>query len=519
MTNRLPIFSQYPEFKTNEGIEKIIAYIESDYARIPDEYNTPAKRRRYEEKFGGGSGFDVRVRGNYRRNVSLIYRPFNDNVAELEVVKPNERLRKIEEIYNDIDKGLGLGINAFYSQIAMNYLNIPKQMTSDFLKRQGNYQITRPIKKTINQPIFETRPNDRWAIDLIVLGDDYKKEQNGGNEYIMTCVDYFSGKCWARGVSNRNNNRVTDAIPSAFISICEEAETYPKKVQCDSEFYKGAIKRWCRTHGIKMIKTASHTPTANAKIERINREMRKKMKANFVRTNRLIWFPYLQNFCNNINNQKSSVTKFTPNQLWREGRQEIEEVDEPLPQKLRTDDYTLDQLFDYNKRTLTNKALRAVASSKPRVFQVGDFVRISLRALFPKTREVMKQRMEVSKIGIYFSPEIYRIVRVNRDANDLQNNTYELMRPSLGGLQGNQDLNILTSQQGRKPFAKFFANDLLLVEFEGNKPMENDDENNNPLTRAITNIVHSTLRPNNRFKAQYINRVTKTWRRQQNPHA
>jgi transposase InsO family protein len=517
MSNRLHILNQYPEFTSRIYIRNVINYINSGYTNIPAQYDTEAKRRRFIEKFGLNTGFDTRQFNgvNY-----LIYRPNNDNNVELEVCYPDQRQAKLQTIYNDINKGLGLGINAFYSQVAMNYLNISKRVCAEFLKKQGDYQITRPIKKIINEPIMEANPNDRWAIDIIVLGDDYPKAQNGGKEYIFTCIDYFSGKCWARALSNRNNNNVNDDIPQAFISICDEADVRPRKLQCDSEFYKGAILRWCKTNRIKVIKTASYTPTANAKVERLNREVRKKMKALFVKNNNLIWFPFLQNICNNINNQKSSVTKMTPNQLWRdEIIDELSDDEDELPMTLKTDNYTLSQLYDRNRRLLSNKALRQIATSKVHDYDVGDFVRISLRALFSSQREVMKNRMGVSKIGITFTPEVYIIVKKNVDQDELKNTTYELIRPSLNGRQGDQDLEIRTSSQGRKPFVKFFGSDLQKVEFNGADTLPNDDANNNPKTRAETNIKHSSLVPNNRFRALYLNRIDKQWRNINNPNA
>lgn len=517
MTNRLHILNQYLEFKQPYGIGKIIQYIKSDHDEklIPAEYNTEAKRKRYEQKFGLNSGFDVKRMG---RETVLVYRPNNDNSVELEVVEPAQREEKMKLIYDDIDRGLGLGITQFYNQVAMNYLNISKQLTSQFLKRQANYQITRPIKKlAIDDTVITKAPNDRWAIDIIVMGKDYNKVLNNSKEYILTCVDYFSGKCWARGLSSRDNDKETDDIPKAFIEICEEAETYPKYVQCDGEFDKGAIKRWCKTKKIKMIKVASYSPTANAKIERLNREMRKKIKANFVKTNLLVWHPYLQNFCNNINNQKNSTTKLTPNQLWKEGHEEIEAVDNPLPQRLKKDDYTMAQLFDRSRKMITNKALRAIASSKPPVFRVGEFVRISMRVLFPQYRQVLKNRMGISKLAVNFTPEIYQVVKVNRDDNDLKNTTYELIRPSLDGRQGN-DVHIVSVSSNPNTYFKFLGDDLQLVTFEGDKHLDTDNEENNYETRGIENITKSTLQPASRYRGQYINRITKTWKRLENPH-
>ena len=37
------------------------------------------------------------------------------------------------------------------------------------LKKQMNYQMTRPISKRINKPIVADYPNQLWCIDLIDL--------------------------------------------------------------------------------------------------------------------------------------------------------------------------------------------------------------------------------------------------------------------------------------------------------------------------------------------------------------
>jgi hypothetical protein len=34
------------------------------------------------------------------------------------------------------------------------------------LRSQGNYQISRPIKKAINQPILSKTPNEIWGMDI-----------------------------------------------------------------------------------------------------------------------------------------------------------------------------------------------------------------------------------------------------------------------------------------------------------------------------------------------------------------
>ena len=77
--------NNYPEFKTNAGINSIMVFIQSNNnARIyPNNINTNRKKQRYNEKYNGNSGFVV-------QNATLFYRKPNLGI-DLEVVYPNEK--------------------------------------------------------------------------------------------------------------------------------------------------------------------------------------------------------------------------------------------------------------------------------------------------------------------------------------------------------------------------------------------------------------------------------------------
>ena len=45
----------------------------------------------------------------------------------------------MQEIYDDIRRSLRVGLGSFYHQITLSHLNISKQMTDAFLKKQGDY--------------------------------------------------------------------------------------------------------------------------------------------------------------------------------------------------------------------------------------------------------------------------------------------------------------------------------------------------------------------------------------------
>ena len=158
-TRELKRLNHYPEFKTDADINNIIHFQRT--GDFPNGLNA-RQRRDYNRKFGPESGFEVRQN-------SLFYHPNLPNrqpgdEINLEVVKPADREEKIKEIYVDIKRGLGTGLNAFYHQVCMSYLNIPKQVTDDFLRSQGDYIVRRIPKKAVNKPIItrvpKTSPRD-----------------------------------------------------------------------------------------------------------------------------------------------------------------------------------------------------------------------------------------------------------------------------------------------------------------------------------------------------------------------
>ena len=65
--------------------------------------------------------------------------------------------------------------------------------------------------------------------------------------------------------------------------------------------------------------TRHYTPTSNGLVERLNYELRKRIKAGLVKHNSLEWVDHLPEYLNSINNSKSLTTGFTPNELWSPG--------------------------------------------------------------------------------------------------------------------------------------------------------------------------------------------------------
>ena len=62
---------------------------------------------------------------------------------------PNNKRNEISlDIYKDIAKGPGQGIDMFHKRIVKNYLNIFRKDVEEFLKSQKMYRITKPQNHT-----------------------------------------------------------------------------------------------------------------------------------------------------------------------------------------------------------------------------------------------------------------------------------------------------------------------------------------------------------------------------------
>jgi len=108
-TTQLKTFNHYIEFRTNQGINEVINFIQQGV--IPPGLNA-RQTNRFNQKFGPNSGFVViQNRLHYNPNPQI----------NLEVVRPQMRLNRIQSVYNDISRGIGKGLNSFYHEVCSTY--------------------------------------------------------------------------------------------------------------------------------------------------------------------------------------------------------------------------------------------------------------------------------------------------------------------------------------------------------------------------------------------------------------
>ena len=224
-------------------------------------------------------------------------------------------------MYDDRKTGQGIGIRLFYNLVSGKYLNITRVEVQDCLRKQGDYSISRPYNKVkYNKPVLAKKPNERWGLDTMKMArysistneDDadkpfqknlQKMNREGTMTNILSVIDYFSKKVWARAMKTGTSKETAEA----FEDILRQAKTIPRVLHHDDgpEFEKdfqelidniNKDQIADKKHQVKTILTKPYSSTSNGLVERANSMIRSRIRAGFVRNDNLEWVIYLQDY-------------------------------------------------------------------------------------------------------------------------------------------------------------------------------------------------------------------------------
>jgi len=411
MIRNLSSINAYPEFRTGAGVDMVRQAVLTN--TVPA-HLTNQQANRFTQKFLNNEWAVTLLhhtqRGNANHpNTRLKYVPPSTNpVINLLVSYPDERQVFMNRIFSDKRRGFGTGLQSFYHQISLTHLNIQKRYTDEYLEGKGDYQVQKQPSRKINRPIKASRSNERWGIDMthMIVGNAHR--------YIFTCVDYFSGYLWTRKTTRVTKQVIADTLEDIITSNMPQGAggNAPGIIQSDNggEFVNDIMNDLMENYNITHIKTTSYHPKSNGKVERKNREIRKKLKSIFIRQNSNTWTPAdLRDITANINAQVTQASKLRAVDLYDPN---APQAVNPLPANVALqNDNTRDQINTIN-RHYQNVRARGLVDDDVQRFQVGSLVRISMYALSSQYREVIKSKMGVNKLAVHFSPFVCRVIRV-----------------------------------------------------------------------------------------------------------
>jgi len=337
----------------------------------------------------------IYTRRNYSdfepRNGKLFYKPLNLEVIPSD--KPNEIKSKLEELY-DKPEATGKGQNQFHQYVLQHYLGIRRKDVIAFLKTKPEYQLRQDKRRLVAKGIQASRPYQYWCCDLVDMNFYSNIRANRGYRYIFSCMDIFTKFCWFFPIKKKEARDVLTAFKKILqynLRFKDDRDfNYPAYMVSDqgAEF-RGEFEAYLKQHGIIHKTTMSYTPQPN--IEAINGVLRMMMRANFIKTNSLNWFDFIQDFADSKNTNRDEKTGKTPLSLMKEYFANNEPILQQVAEKVRSKNEERFHRF-----------------YKQENFQVGDKVRVKMSSFQSSLRQKEKEGTK-KLVVVRFSPEIYVI--------------------------------------------------------------------------------------------------------------
>lgn len=187
--------------------------------------------------------------------------------------------------------------------------------------------------------------SDTLQADLVEM-IPYAKSNNN-NKYILTVINIFSKKAFARALKRKTAAEVTRAMKSILGSIKYRIKNL--HVDRGKEFYNSEMKNMLLDKNIHLYST--YTTNKAAIIERFNRTLKGKMWKMFSFRGTSKWIDILPNIIIEYNNTKHRTIQMKPNQVNKNNEQ-----------------FLLDTVYNYKQNILSK--------TNPK-FKIGDLVRLS----------------------------------------------------------------------------------------------------------------------------------------------
>ncbi|CAI5671384.1 unnamed protein product [Oreochromis niloticus] len=232
---------------------------------------------------------------------------------------------------------------------------INAQTAQNFLAGQDAYTLHRAARLRFpRNRVFVPRPLYQFQADLCDMKS--LSEHNDGYQYLLTVIDVFSKKAYARVLKNKTGVQVT----KAFEAVLKDSQI-PQKLQTDSgkEFFNSSFQSLMKKHGINHFATGSDLKASVC--ERFNRTLKSKMYRYFTAQNTRRYIDVLQDLLQSYNTSYHRSIKMAPNQV-------------------KSDNVALvfQNLYGTSSR----------CRKKPMKFKKGDLVRLSkVRGVFDKRYE------------------------------------------------------------------------------------------------------------------------------------
>lgn len=216
----------------------------------------------------------------------------------------------LKKIYY-VDKVI-FGRDKLYSYVRSKYpeYKISRRMIMNWLKNQQIHQLYAPTKTTKNiRHTVLKEPHKQIGIDLV----DMQNYEYKNYKYILTGIDLFSKKGYAKPLKNKEQQTVTKAMDE----LIKKEIKYVGSVRSDqgSEFINETFINMLNKNNIKSVLSLPGKPQSNGNIERFNKTLKKALLMGMKINNNNDWVTIMPIIIKNYNNTIHDTTKQIPDDI------------------------------------------------------------------------------------------------------------------------------------------------------------------------------------------------------------
>jgi hypothetical protein len=208
--------------------------------------------------------------------------------------------------YNPSKSGSFGGVEQLYKEAKKINSNIKRKDVKDWLVGQITYTLHKSTRKKFTRnPIVAENVNQNFQADLVDMREFSKYNDN--YSYILTVIDVFSKKAFAKAIKTKSANEVAVALEKII------KDNPPIKLQTDNgtEFKNNIFKNLMKKYKINHF-TTNNEAIKCAIVERFNKTLKNKMFRYFTSKGNRRYVDVLDSLLDSYNNSYHRSIKTTP---------------------------------------------------------------------------------------------------------------------------------------------------------------------------------------------------------------
>ena len=200
-----------------------------------------------------------------------------------------------------------------------------KKKVPSIQRKDVDFWYRSQLATTLHKPVRYRFPRNK--VIVMSIGDQYQADlcdmsniskQNDGFKFLLTCIDCFSRRAWAKPLKSKHGKLIAAALEEIF------QEQVCKRLQTDkgTEFLNVNVRNLLKKYKVELW-ISKNADIKAALVERFNRTLKTRMFKYFTANNTNNYIDILQDLVNGYNSTVHSAIKMAPIKVHKKDQIEI----------------------------------------------------------------------------------------------------------------------------------------------------------------------------------------------------